>query len=118
MIGLDALGIPAVAVCSNLITDEQIEKLARWAKMLTIARVAGEVRGKVRLLLDCDAEGDEGAKDAAWKLLQARLDVRPLWSRSMHGGTFADRQPESLKPDEWSSIVALATTAPDDRDTA
>ena len=32
----------------------------------------------------------------------------------MHGGKFADRQPESLKPDEWSSIVTAATTAPDD----
>ncbi len=105
MIRLDAFGIPAVAICSNLITDEQIEKLARWAKML---------KADISLMFDCDAEGDEGAKDAAWKLLQAGLNVRPLWSHSMHGGKFADRQPESLKSDEWSSVVAAATTAPDD----
>ncbi len=69
-------------------------------------------------MFDCDAEGDEGAKEAAWKLLQVGLDVRPLWSRNMHGGKFAGRQPETLQRDEWSSIVAAATTAPDDQQTA
>ena len=110
VIALDALEVPAFGICSNLMTDEQVAKIVRLAKELS--------DGKVRLLFDCDAEGDEGAKEAAWKLLQAGLDVRPLWSRSMHGGKFAGRQPESLKPGEWSSIVALATTARDDRDTA
>ena len=105
VIHLDSLQVPAMGICSNLLSDEQVAK---------IARLAGEVRGKVRLMLDCDTEGDEGAKDAAWKLLQAGLKVRPLWSRSMHGGKFAGRQPESLNGDEWSSIVTAATTAPDD----
>ena len=71
--------------------------------------------GKVRLMLDCDEEGDDGAKDAAWKLLQAGLDVRPVWSRKMYGGKFAGRQPESVTLDEWSSVVAAATNAPDDK---
>ena len=106
VIGLDALQVPAMGICSNHVSEEQLSKIIRLANEL-----AG---GKVRLMLDCDAEGEEGAKDAAWKLLQAGLNVRPLWSHSMHGGKFADRQPESLKSDEWSSIVAVATTAPDD----
>ena len=98
VIGLDALQVPAVAICSNLMSDEQVEKIARLAIELS--------EGRVRLMFDCDAEGDTGAKEAAWKLLQAGLDVRPLWSRSMHAGKFAGRQPESLKSDEWSSIAA------------
>ena len=95
-----------MGICSNLVSDEQVAKIVRLANELS--------EGKVRLMLDCDGEGDEGAKDAAWKLLQAGLDVRPLWSRSMHGGKFTGRQPESLNADEWSSIVTAATTALDD----
>ena len=106
VIRLDAEGVPAVALCSNHITDEQVKKLTRWSKMLGC---------DISLMLDCDEAGDDGAKEAAWKLLQAGVDVRPLWSRSMHGGKFAERQPESLNADEWSSVVAAATTTPDDR---
>ena len=92
-----------MGICSNLLSDEQVAKTVRLANELS--------EGKVRLMFDCDAEGDEGAKDATWKLLQAGLDVRPLWSRSMHDGKFAGRQPESVKPDEWSPVVTAATTA-------
>ena len=106
VIGLDSLQIPAMAICSNRMSDEQAAKIVRFANELS--------QGRVRAMFDCDAEGDEGAKDAAWKLLQAGLDVRPLWSRSMHGSKFAGRQPESLDGDEWSSIVIAATTAPHD----
>ena len=106
VIRLDSAGIPAVAICSNRITDAQIEKLARWAKML---------QADVSLMFDCDEEGDAGAADAAWKLLQAGLPVRAVWGRRMHGGRFIGGQPESLKADELSSVVAAATTAPDDQ---
>ena len=97
VIGLDALKVPAMAICSNHMSDEQATKIVRLAKSLS--------QGRVRLMLDCDAEGDDGAKEAAWKLLEAGLDVKPLWSRSMHGGMFAGRQPESVSADEWSSVV-------------
>ncbi len=97
VIGLDALQVPAMGICSNHVSEEQLTKIIRLANEL-----AG---GKVRLMLDCDAEGDDGAKEAAWKLLQAGVDVRPLWSRSMHGGKFAGRQPESLKADDWSAML-------------
>lgn len=69
------------------VSDAQVTKIVRLANELS--------EGKVRLMLDCDAEGDDGAKEAAWKLLQTGLDVRPLWSRSMYDGKFAGRQPES-----------------------
>ncbi len=106
VIALDALEVPALGICSNLMSDEQVAKIIRLSNELS--------EGRVRLLFDCDNEGDEGAKDAAWKLLQAGVDVRPLWSRSMHGGKFAGRQPESLNGDEWWSIATAATTAPAD----
>ena len=85
-------------ICSNLISETQIKKIKRIANQLS--------DGKVRLMFDCDAEGDEGAKDAAWKLLQAGLDVRPLWSRSMHGGQFVDKQPETVTASDLDVILS------------
>ncbi len=56
VIALDALEVPAFGICSNLMTDEQVAKIVRLANELS--------DGKVRLMFDCDAEGDEGARDA------------------------------------------------------
>jgi DNA primase len=60
VIRLDAEGVPAVALMSNEITDEQVEKVVRWAQ-----RLAG---GKVSLMLDNDDRGRDGAKSTLWKL--------------------------------------------------
>lgn len=54
VIALDCLGIPSVGLCSNTVTDEQADKLARWAYELA--------DGVVTLMLDCDPEGENGAK--------------------------------------------------------
>lgn len=97
VIALDVMGIPAVGICSNRMTDEQVRKLARWSK-----RLAG---GKVVLMFDCQATGDEGAKEALWMLAQRGLDVRLAWSQVMHGGKFAGRQPESLDLKEWQTAI-------------
>lgn len=95
VIALDCLGIPAVGLCSNMATDEQVDKLARWSHEL-----AG---GVVTLLLDCDPEGENGAKQALWKLAQ-HCDVRLGWSSEMFNGQFRGRQPESLSADEATVI--------------
>jgi hypothetical protein len=95
VIALDCLGIPAVGLCSNTVTDEQADKLARWAHEL-----AG---GVITLMLDCDPEGENGAKQAAWKLAQ-RSCVRLAWSSEMHGGRFKGRQPESITEQEWADL--------------
>jgi hypothetical protein len=97
VIGLDNLGIPAVAICSNRITAPQVEKIAYWAGRLA--------DGKVSLMFDCEPTGDEGAKEALWLLVQRSLDVRLAWSQAMHGGTFAGRQPESITQQEWDEVV-------------
>lgn len=95
VIALDVLGIPAVGLCSNTVTDEQVDKLKRWAHEL-----AG---GVVTLMLDCDVEGESGTKQALWKLAQ-RTKVRLAWSSEMSSGRWKSRQPESLQHAEWESL--------------
>lgn len=97
VIGLDNLGVPAVAIMSNKITEQQLGKIERWAKRLAA--------GKVTLLFDADDAGDTGAKDALWLLAERGLDVRLGWSKAMHGGKFAGRQPENLTREEWDSFL-------------
>jgi len=94
---LDAIGIPAIGMMSNRMTEAQVEKLALWT-----SRLAG---GKVSLMLDCEDTGDEGAKEAAWQLLEQGLDVRLAWSQAMHDGRFRGRQPESLTREEWQEAI-------------
>jgi 5S rRNA maturation endonuclease (ribonuclease M5) len=98
VIGLDALGIPAVGIMSNKITEGQIAKVERWSKLLAA--------GKVTILFDADNAGDEGAKEAAWQLLQRGLDVRLGWTQEMYAKAFQGRQPEGIKPEEWQLILA------------
>jgi hypothetical protein len=75
-------------------------KVDRWAR--------GLAGGKVTLLFDADEPGDEGAKEAHWLFAQRGLDVRLGWSRAMHGGAFAGRQPENITADEWEHVVLPA----------
>lgn len=98
VIGLDALGVPAVGIMSNKITDGQIAKVERWARVLA--------SGKVTILFDADDAGDEGAKGAAWQFLQRGLDVRLGWSQDMLAGLFRGRQPEGIKRDEWEQLIS------------
>ncbi|MDB5387330.1 MAG: primase, partial [Planctomycetaceae bacterium] len=102
VIGLDALGIPAVGIMSNKITEGQIAKVERWARLLA--------SGKVTILFDADDAGDEGAKEAAWQLLQRGLDVRLGWSQEMYAGVFKGRQPEGIKQDEWERVIHASVT--------
>ena len=97
VIALDALGVPAMGLCSNTITREQTAK---------VARVANEVGdGTVTLMLDCDAEGENGARQVIWEIAQ-HCRVRLAWSLAMHGGKFRGWQPESLTREEWERIRA------------
>ncbi len=95
VIALDALGAPAVGLCSNTITDAQVEKIARWAEQLS--------DGKVTLMLDCDEEGMNGAQQALM-LLAAHCRVRLAWTMESFGGAFRGRQPESLRREEWETL--------------
>ena len=94
-IRMSLLDVPTVAVCSNRITTEQADKLAHWSAEL------GGV--PITLLFDLDPEGEAGSQQALFELAQ-RCPVRLGWSRSMYGGRFKDRQPESLTSEEWSVV--------------
>ena len=99
VIALDALGVPAVGLCSNTITAEQAKK----TKYLADA-IAG---GVVTLMLDCDAEGEGGAKLALVEIAK-KCAVRLAWSSDMHNGAFKGRQPESLGREEWEKILRVS----------
>jgi hypothetical protein len=95
VIKLSTLGVPAVGLCSNIITREQAARVAHLAR-----EVAG---GIVTVLLDCDPEGENGMRQALGYLAQL-IPVRLAWSPKMFSGKFKGRQPESLTPAEWAEI--------------
>jgi len=94
-INLHALGVPAVALCSNTITREQAERIAALACDLGAPCAT--------LMLDCDAEGENGIRQAL-PLLAERVPARLGWSHTMHAGKFKGRQPESLGTQEWHEL--------------
>ncbi len=100
VIRLDTLGVPAVGLCSNNITREQAENVARLAKELA--------NGVVTIMLDCDEEGLNGMKQCLSYLAQL-TPVRLAWTDKMYGGKFRGRQPESLLKNECLQIEDFLT---------
>lgn len=97
VLGLDALSVPSVAIMSNKMTGQQVDKVERWAKALAAS--------KVTLFFDADDAGDQGAREALWLLAQRGLDVRLGWSQAGHGGAFKGRQPENVSVEEWEKTL-------------
>ncbi|MDA1056143.1 MAG: hypothetical protein O3C40_37670 [Planctomycetota bacterium] len=97
MVGLDNLGIPALGIMSNRMTDMQGEKIARFAKQLASARV--------NLMFDCEASGVEGAKEALWFFAERQIDVRLVWSPAIHSGAFSGKQPESITRADLEMLI-------------
>ena len=58
---------------SNRITDEQSERLARYAE-----QYGG---GRVGVMHDADDKGDEGAKERLWRMHELGIDAYLVWSR-------------------------------------
>ena len=94
-VALDQHGLLSVSLCTNRITEGQIEKLARWSHDL-----AG---GKITLMLDNDQEGFEGSLDTLRKLA-AHAHVRTVWTPDCFGGKYRGKQPEEL---EQADLLAL-----------
>jgi hypothetical protein len=95
VIALDTLGVPSVGLCSNTITPPQADKLVQWANQYA--------NGTITLMFDCDAEGENGARQSLFLLAQ-HCRVRLGWSTAMCGGRFRNRQPESLTLDDWTML--------------
>ena len=98
VINLDTLGIPSLAIMSNHMTEAQGEKILRFTKQLGINRV--------NLMFDCDESGTEGAKEALWFFAELQVNVRVVWSSTMHNGEFKGWQPESLSPGNANTLTA------------
>lgn len=103
VIRLDTLGVPAVALCSNRISREQAEKVARLAR-----EFAG---GSVTIFLDCDPEGEEGMKQCLGYPAQL-IPVRLAWTSKMYDGSFKDRQPEQILKSEWHRLHSTLAQTP------
>ena len=96
VIRLSTLGERSVGLLSNTVTRDQAAKIAELARKHS--------SGRVSLMLDCDVEGENGMRQALWEIANQGAEVRLAWSRSMHSGAFADRQPESLSTEEWAGL--------------
>lgn len=97
---LQVAGIPALAICAASMTAEQVERIVALSREVSTAGC--------ELLLDCDEEGETGAKHALWELTQ-HVPVRPLWSRHGQERRFANRQPEQLSPEELAELFAFSS---------
>lgn len=95
-INLHTLGIPALAICSNTITDTQVDKLATLANEIP--------SGHVSVMYDLDQEGQNGAKQTVLELVK-RCRVRLAWSNDLADGRFKGRQPESVTPEDWDTRI-------------
>ena len=74
------------------------QPVLRFTKQLSI--------NPVNLMFDCDDAGNEGAWEALWFFAEHKLDVRLLWSPTMHGGEHKGRQPEVLSHSGVESLFA------------
>ncbi|QDT91479.1 toprim domain-containing protein [Gimesia algae] len=99
VINLHTLGIPALAVCSNTITETQADKLATLAN-----EIPG---GHISVMFDLDQEGENGAKQTVLELAK-RCQVRFAWSNDPADGQFHIRQPESVTSEDWDTTILPA----------
>ncbi|MBT6155981.1 MAG: hypothetical protein HOK71_09710 [Planctomycetaceae bacterium] len=93
-IALGKLGVPAFAICSNIITREQAKHASDKAR---------EIGVPVGVMFDNDVEGENGARQSI-PLLAQYGPVQFAWSALMYDGQFKNRQPESLSKEEWQII--------------
>lgn len=94
-IALSTMGVDAFAICSNVITQEQVKKVSVKAR---------EIGVPVGVMFDNDPEGENGARTSI-PLLAEYGSVQYVWSSSMFEGQFKNRQPESLSREEWQIIL-------------
>lgn len=99
VINLHTLGVPALAICSNTITETQADKLATLANEIP--------SGYVSVMFDLDHAGENGAKQTVLELAK-RCRVRLAWSNDLADGQFRNRQPESVTAEDWDIMLRPA----------
>ena len=98
VINLHNLGVPAIAVCSNTISETQADKLATLANSIP--------GGHVSVMFDLDREGENGAKQTVLELAK-RCCVRLAWTTNIAEGIFREKQPESISDEASIGLSAL-----------
>ena len=93
---LRQLGIASVGIMSNHITDEQLARVIETSQ--------AKSAGRIGIMFDADEKGDEGAKDALWRLSEVGLQTRLVWSRRMFNAKFNGKEPESVSQDDLAEI--------------
>ncbi|MEM9354716.1 MAG: toprim domain-containing protein [Pseudomonadota bacterium] len=96
---LHQLGVMSVSMMSNKLTDDQTRLLIAYARE--------KGHNRVGIMHDADTKGDEGAQDTLWRMHQAGVNAYLVWSKQMHTGKYADRQPESLSAEEWAELETI-----------
>ena len=96
VMALNAIGVPAVAVCSNTITTEQADKLASMAERTGC--------GTVSAMFDLDREGINGSQQAILEIAK-RCRTRFTWTAELADGQFKGQQPESVTIEEWETAI-------------
>ncbi len=99
VINLHTLGIPALAVYSNTITETQADKLTTLTN-----EIPG---GHVSVMFDLDQEGENGAKQTLLELAK-QCCVRLGWITEFAEGKFKGRQPESVTSEDWDTTILPA----------
>ncbi len=99
-IRLHDLNVASVALMSNQPTSEQLTKLTKLAHEYA--------NGRIGIMLDTDAKGEERAKELLWKLHEQKVNAYLVWSRNMRDGLFKEREPESVDFNEWQQIASNA----------
>ena len=94
-INLHTLGVPALAICSNTITETQAKKLATLANQTHNTHIS--------IMFDLDKEGQTGAKQTVLELAK-HCRVRLAWSSAIADGQFNGRQPESISLEELGGM--------------
>jgi hypothetical protein len=97
-LAMHAKDVMSLAMMSNRITDEQVEKVVGFAREYGHNRIG--------IMHDADGPGDDGAKETLWKLHERDVNAYLVWSRRKFDGKYADRQPESLTVEEWQDLAA------------
>ncbi len=95
-INLHTLGIPALAICSNMITAAQAGGLAELVNQYNGSYVS--------VMFDLDAEGEKGAKQAVWELAKL-CPVKLTWNSVFLENQFKGKQPELVTSEEMSMFI-------------
>ncbi len=96
VINLHTLGVPALAVCSNTVTETQADKLAFLANSIP--------GGYVSVMFDLDQAGEKGAKQTILELVK-RCCVRLAWTSELAASQFKGKQPESISRVEREELI-------------